>query len=75
MHVLVAAPGEVDEQQPVGPELLAAVGERRGNAETSQDVHDPYGRGPEAAETCATQIDELLRVVVPALTGSTRIGA
>ncbi|WP_245155964.1 adenylyl-sulfate kinase [Nocardioides sp. 503] len=59
----------------VGPGLLAAVSERRGNAETSQDVHDPYGRGPEAAEACAAQIDELLRVVVPALTGSTRIGA
>ncbi len=59
----------------VGAELLAAVGERRGNAETSLDVHDPYGRGPEAAEACATQIDDLLRVVVPALTGSTRIGA
>ncbi|MCW2850688.1 MAG: adenylylsulfate kinase, partial [Nocardioides sp.] len=59
----------------VGAELLAAVSERRGNAEASLDVHDPYGRGPEAAEACATQIDDLLRVVVPALTGSTRIGA
>ncbi|MCD4526950.1 adenylyl-sulfate kinase [Nocardioides sp. cx-173] len=58
-----------------GADLLTAVAERRGNADVSLDVHDPYGRGPEAAEACATQIDELLRVVVPALTGSARIGA
>ncbi|MCD4533755.1 adenylyl-sulfate kinase [Nocardioides sp. cx-169] len=58
-----------------GADLLTAVAERRGNADVGLDVHDPYGRGPEAAEACATQIDELLRVVVPALTGSARIGA
>jgi sulfate adenylyltransferase len=56
-----------------GHELVLAVGDRRGTAEPRFDVHDPYGRGPEAAEACATQIDELLRVVVPALTGSDRI--
>ena len=59
----------------VGADLLAVVGDRRGHAAPELDVHDPYGRGPEAAEACATQIDELLRVVVPALTGSTRIDA
>ena len=53
-----------------GRELILAIGDRRGTAEQRLDVHDPYGRGPEAAEACATQIDELLRVVVPALTGS-----
>jgi sulfate adenylyltransferase len=57
-----------------GAELLKAVGERRGTAETSLDVHDPYGRGPEAAETCAVQIDQLLGTVVPALTAA-RTGA
>ncbi|MDO9497315.1 MAG: adenylyl-sulfate kinase, partial [Nocardioides sp.] len=56
-----------------GHELVLAIGSRRGTAEQRLDVHDPYGRGPEAAEACATQIDELLRVVVPALTGSGRI--
>ncbi|MDP2773916.1 MAG: adenylyl-sulfate kinase [Nocardioides sp.] len=53
-----------------GRELVLAIGDRRGTAEPRLDVHDPYGRGPEAAEACAAQIDELLRVVVPALTGS-----
>ena len=56
-----------------GHALLSAVGERRGSAEPRLDVGDPYGRGPEAAETCARQIDDLLQVVVPALTGSARI--
>jgi sulfate adenylyltransferase len=58
-----------------GRELVLAVGDRRGTAEPRFDVHDPYGRGPEAAEACARQIDDLLRVVVPALTGSDRITA
>ena len=49
------------------------MGERRGPAEPHLDVSDPYGRGPEAAETCAQHIDSLLRVVVPALTWSDRI--
>jgi sulfate adenylyltransferase len=56
-----------------GHDLVSAIGDRRGTADVRFDVHDPYGRGPEAAEACATQIDGLLRVVVPALTGSDRI--
>jgi sulfate adenylyltransferase len=36
-------------------------------------VRDPYGRGDSAAERAAGQIEELLRVVVPALTGSRKI--
>jgi sulfate adenylyltransferase len=56
-----------------GRELLQAAGMRRGGAASKLDVRDPYGRGPEAAEACAAQIDELLRVVVPALTGAGRI--
>ncbi len=58
-----------------GRELLRAASMRRGGAASKLDVRDPYGRGPEAAEACAAQIDELLRVVVPALTGSRRITA
>ncbi len=56
-----------------GRSLLRAAGERRGEAASELDVRDPYGRGPEAAEACAEQIDQLLRVVVPALTGAGRI--
>ncbi len=56
-----------------GRELLEAAGARRGGAASELDVRDPYGRGPEAAEACAEQIDKLLRVVVPALTGAGRI--
>jgi len=56
-----------------GRQLLAAAGLRRGGAASRLDVRDPYGRGPEAAEACAAQIDELLRVVVPALTGTRKL--
>ena len=58
-----------------GRELLQAAGHRRGGATSKLDVGDPYGRGPEAAETSAQRIDALLRVVVPALTGADRITA
>ena len=56
-----------------GRDLVRALGERRGASEPRLDVRDPFGRGPEAAEEAARQIDELLRVVVPALAGSERI--
>jgi sulfate adenylyltransferase len=56
-----------------GENLLRALGERRGATEPRLDVRDPYGRGPAAAAEAAEQIDELLRVVVPALAGSRRI--
>ncbi len=58
-----------------GHDLLAEVAQRRGSADASLDVSDPYRRGPEAAEAAATRIDDLLRVVVPALVGSRRIPA
>ena len=56
-----------------GEDLLRALGERRGASEPHFDVRDPYGRGPAAAAEAAAQIDELLRVVVPALAGTRRI--
>ena len=58
-----------------GRAVLEAAGHRRGGATARLDVGDPYGRGPEAAETSAQRIDALLRVVVPALTGAGRITA
>ncbi len=58
-----------------GPELVRALGDRRGASEPRLDVRDPYGRGAKAAEAAAEQIDELLRVVVPALAGTERIQA
>jgi sulfate adenylyltransferase len=56
-----------------GHELLAAVAERRGQADPALDIADPYGQGPEAAAMCADALDELLRVVVPALTGTRKV--
>jgi sulfate adenylyltransferase len=56
-----------------GRDLLIALGERRGAGEPRLDVRDPYGRGAKAAEAAAQQIDELLRVVVPALARSRRL--
>ncbi len=52
-----------------GQELLAEIGSRRPHPDPSFDVADPYRQGPEAASRAAEQIESLLRVVVPALTG------
>ena len=56
-----------------GRDLLEELGRRRGNADPALDVTDPYRQGPEAAAATATTIEDLLRVVVPALTGSRKI--
>ena len=37
------------------------------------DVADPYGRGQEAARICADEIDDLLAVILPWLTGPLRL--
>jgi protein-tyrosine-phosphatase len=62
-----------DDSGATGPELLARLGARRGLADPSLDVPDPYRRGPEIAAQCAATIEGMLRVVVPALTGSRMI--
>jgi len=56
-----------------GRELLTRLGARRGLADPSLDVPDPYRRGPEIAAGCAATIEGMLRVVLPALTGSRMI--
>ncbi|WP_372727416.1 adenylyl-sulfate kinase [Nocardioides sp.] len=56
-----------------GRDLLAAIGQRRGSADATLDVDDPYRQGPAAAQTAARHIEGLLRVVVDALTGSRKI--
>ncbi|GAA4673013.1 adenylyl-sulfate kinase [Nocardioides nanhaiensis] len=56
-----------------GRQLLAAAGLRRGGASERLDIGDPYRRGPEAAASTAERVEELLRVVVPALAGAERI--
>jgi adenylyl-sulfate kinase len=58
-----------------GRALLAHAAEHRGAADPALDVADPYRRGPEAARACADHLDELLRVVVPALADQRRISA
>jgi sulfate adenylyltransferase len=58
-----------------GRDLVEYAGEHRGPADPSLDVPDPYRRGPEAAQACATQVQELLRVVVPALADARRLPA
>ncbi|GAA4708443.1 adenylyl-sulfate kinase [Nocardioides conyzicola] len=56
-----------------GRDLVTYAGEHRGPADTALDVPDPYRRGPEAARACADQLQELLRVVVPALADTSRL--
>ncbi|HYH33603.1 MAG TPA: hypothetical protein VD814_00480 [Nocardioides sp.] len=58
-----------------GRELLQRLASAGSAADASLDVGDPFRRGPERAAECADQIESLLRVAVPALTGSERIGA
>jgi len=48
-------------------ELLAHVAAARGPADPALDVADPYRRGPEAAAGCVARLEELLHVVLPAL--------
>ncbi len=62
-----------DDSGASGRDLLTRLGERRGLADPSLDLPDPFRRGPEIAAQCATSIEEMLRVVVPALTGSRMI--
>jgi sulfate adenylyltransferase len=54
-----------------GRALLGSLRERFLVAEPTDDVADPYGRGPEAAATAARQIDQHVRRIVGALTGET----
>lgn len=56
-----------------GADLVRAIGELRLPADPALYVADPYRRGPEAAALCAQQVESLLRVAVPALSGSGRI--
>ncbi|WP_343061567.1 adenylyl-sulfate kinase [Nocardioides luti] len=58
-----------------GRALLDAVAQRRGSGDPSLDVPDPYRQGTGVAEQVASHIASLLRVVVPALTGSRKIAS
>lgn len=58
------------EQAPDGltrDQLLEHVAAARRPADPALDVADPYRRGPEAAAGCVARLDELLHVVLPAL--------
>jgi sulfate adenylyltransferase len=57
----------------VGAELVAFAGHRRAAADPRHEISDPFGRGRAAANRAADQIDDLLRVVMPRLTGAGRI--
>ena len=59
--------------QVVGPDLVAFAGHRRAAADPRHEISDPFSRGRAAANRAADQIDGLLRVVMPRLTGSGRI--
>ena len=52
-----------------GRELIASVAAQRPPMRTEHDVRDPYRRGPVANAEAAAQIDGLLAIIVPALTG------
>jgi sulfate adenylyltransferase len=62
-----------DDSGATGRELLTRLGERRGLADPDLDVPDPFRRAPEVAARCAATIEEMLRVALPALTGSRMI--
>ena len=61
------------EAKVVGPDLVAYAGHRRAAADPKHEISDPFSRGRAAAHRAADQIDGLLRVVMPRLTGSGRI--
>jgi len=52
-----------------GRELVTAVGQKRQPAHPELDVADPFRRGEKAAAAATATITEMLRVVVPRLTG------
>lgn len=56
----------------VGAELVAFAGHRRAAADPKHEISDPFSRGRAAANRAADQIDDLLRVVMPRLTGAGR---
>ena len=51
-----------------GDALLKAVRRVRATARREEDVADPYGRGPEAAERAAEHLDRLLDRILARLT-------
>lgn len=55
-----------------GRKLVAAAGTRRPPSIPDHDVADPYGCGPEAAAAGAAMMEDLLRLIVPALTSPGR---
>ncbi|WP_299058168.1 hypothetical protein [uncultured Nocardioides sp.] len=50
-------------------QLLAELARHRAGADTVPDVADPYRRGPEAAEACATTVVQMLDALLPVLAG------
>ena len=50
-----------------GRALVETAGRRRGHADESLDVEDPYRRGPAAIAAAAVRLDALLDAVVPRL--------
>lgn len=54
-----------------GRDLIAYARTASIAARTTGDVADPYRRGPEAAQACAREIDDLLLSILPRLSGQT----
>ena len=69
----LAAAIRADDSGQVGRSLLERLDRHPGTADPGLDVPDPYRRGPDVCEETAAHIDELLRVVVPSLTGARMI--
>jgi sulfate adenylyltransferase len=68
-----AAAVRADDSGLTGRDLVTHLGGRREPADPVLDVSDPYRRGHEVAAQCADGIEDLLRVVVPALSGTRMI--
>lgn len=52
-----------------GRALVAELARTRGSSDPSQDVDDPYRKGPVAARAAADQISSLVAAIVPRLRG------
>lgn len=64
VHALGSAPSGL-----AGQELVHAASRAGAPDSMTWDVRDPYRRGRAAARKCATEIDEALAVILPALAG------
>lgn len=60
----------VSPQAPTGPDFVGWLGRAALADSMTLDIADPHRRGRRAARACASELDDLLGVLLPALTGT-----